>query len=276
MDAGREHQLFPLFSGVGLDDADAANGFGEASGDFGVDLPALAEDRPHRPERVPHRRTERQQHDEGNQRQRPVQIEEDDDRGRGCHDAANELHQAGADEIADPFGVIHYPRHEGARLRRIEIPDRQPGDVRLDPAPHVGDRTLSSDAKNLRQRERSDRLHHRRCAGSDRERHQPFHPSFADHIVDQVLRCGGQHQSGGTVDEHQAEPEREASTPRGDQRTGFFPRRRGQLLLLRLLGARAETAGRLRRSHPAAAARPFRPCQSATHPQSHCSVVSNQ
>ena len=40
-----EHQLFALLGGVGLDDADAAERFGEAAGDFRVDLAALAEQR---------------------------------------------------------------------------------------------------------------------------------------------------------------------------------------------------------------------------------------
>ena len=41
-----EHQFFALLGGVGLDDADAAERFGEPAGHFRVDLAALAEQRP--------------------------------------------------------------------------------------------------------------------------------------------------------------------------------------------------------------------------------------
>ena len=45
VDAGREHELFTLLRGVGLDDPDPADRLGQAAGDFGVDLAALAEHR---------------------------------------------------------------------------------------------------------------------------------------------------------------------------------------------------------------------------------------
>ena len=44
----REDQLFALLGRVGLDDADAAEGLVEPAGDLGVDLAALAEERPQR------------------------------------------------------------------------------------------------------------------------------------------------------------------------------------------------------------------------------------
>ena len=50
----REDDLLALLGGVGLDDADAAERLGEPAGDLGVDLAALAEQRPQRPERVGH------------------------------------------------------------------------------------------------------------------------------------------------------------------------------------------------------------------------------
>ena len=45
-DAAREDELLALLGGVGLDDADAAERLGEPAGDLGVDLAALAEERP--------------------------------------------------------------------------------------------------------------------------------------------------------------------------------------------------------------------------------------
>ena len=43
-----EDDLFALLRGVALDDADAAERFGEPAGDLRVDLAALAEQRPQR------------------------------------------------------------------------------------------------------------------------------------------------------------------------------------------------------------------------------------
>ena len=44
LDAAGEDARFALLGVVALDDADAAERFGEAAGDFGVDFAALAED----------------------------------------------------------------------------------------------------------------------------------------------------------------------------------------------------------------------------------------
>ena len=59
-----EDQLFALLGGVGLDDADAAERFGEAAGHFGVDLAALAEQRPQPLERRGHAAAERAEDDD--------------------------------------------------------------------------------------------------------------------------------------------------------------------------------------------------------------------
>ena len=50
----REHELLALLGGVRLDDADAAERFGEPAGHLGVDLAALAEQRPQPLERRRH------------------------------------------------------------------------------------------------------------------------------------------------------------------------------------------------------------------------------
>ena len=55
----REDELLALLGRVGLDDADAAERFGEPAGDLGVDLAALAEERPQPLERRRHAAAER-------------------------------------------------------------------------------------------------------------------------------------------------------------------------------------------------------------------------
>ena len=109
-------------------------------------------------ERGRHREAERAQRDDVGERQLPVQIEQIGEREHGGDQAACELHQAVADEIPDALGVGHDPRDQDARLGGVEVAHRQPRDVGLDPAPHVGDRPLRRDAEDLGQAERGDRL----------------------------------------------------------------------------------------------------------------------
>ena len=66
-------------------------------------------------------------------------------------DAADQLHQAGADEVPDALGVVHDARDQHAGLGRVEVADRQPRDVLLDRPAHLGDRALRCDAQHLRQ-----------------------------------------------------------------------------------------------------------------------------
>ena len=134
--------------------------------------------------------------DDVGERQLPVQVEEIGQREDGGDDAADELHEAVADEVPDALGVGHDPRDQDARLGRVEVADRQPRDVRLDAAPHVGDRALRRDAEHLRQPERGHRLHQRGRPGGQRQRHQHLHLPLPDHVVDQVFRRGGQDQPG--------------------------------------------------------------------------------
>ena len=78
----REDELFALLGRVGLDDADAAERFGEPAGDLGVDLAALAEQRPQPLERGRHAAAERAEDHDRDERQLPVEVEQDAQRDR--------------------------------------------------------------------------------------------------------------------------------------------------------------------------------------------------
>ena len=112
------------------------------------------------------------EHDERDDREPPVQPEQHADAEHGGHEAADELDEAGADQIPDAFGVAHDARDEHAGLRGVEVADRQAHDVRLDALAHVGDGALRRDAEDLRERERGDGLDERGRAGRERDRHQ--------------------------------------------------------------------------------------------------------
>ena len=109
-----EDALLALFGDVGLHVADAAERLGEAAGDFGVDFAALAEERAQVREGVGHAHAEDDEDRENHQGQRPVEIKEDGEAEGGADHAADELDDAGADQVADAFGVGHDARDERA------------------------------------------------------------------------------------------------------------------------------------------------------------------
>ena len=76
LDAAGEDVGLALFGVVALDDADAAERFGEAAGDFGVDLGALAEDGADGLEGPLQDEAEDEQDDEGDQRHLDAELDE--------------------------------------------------------------------------------------------------------------------------------------------------------------------------------------------------------
>ena len=137
-------------------------------------------------------------------RQPPVQVEQDAERDDGRQDRAGQLHQAGADQVPDAFGVGHDARDEDAGLGRVEVADRQAHDVRFDVLAHVGDRALRGDAQHLRvARTTSPASTSVARAGGQRQLRQQVPVLLADHVVHQVLRRRRQHEAGQPVDDHQ-------------------------------------------------------------------------
>src|SRR5256885_8889281 len=125
MRAASEGQLLAFLSGVCFNDANAAERFGQPSGKGRGYFAALAEQRSEPREGERQGRAESPQHQSRDQSQTPVKPEQNTQSyGRGDH-AADQLHQAGADQIAYAFGVVHDSRNEFADLGRVEIADRQ-------------------------------------------------------------------------------------------------------------------------------------------------------
>ena len=102
-----------------------------------------------------------------------------------------------------PSASRHDARDEHARLRRIEVRDRQSQHVRLHALAHLGDRALRGDAHDLRERERRRALHDRRGGGDGGERHQQVDAMLSDDVVDEILRRVRQNEPGKPVDHHQ-------------------------------------------------------------------------
>src|ERR1700679_2325130 len=107
LDAGGEDVGFAVFGVVALDVSDSAERFGEASGDFGVDPGALAEDRPDRPEGLLQDEAKDEKDAEGEQRHSSADADEDAEGDDGGEDPSDELKQSGADEVAYGFNIGH-------------------------------------------------------------------------------------------------------------------------------------------------------------------------
>jgi hypothetical protein len=182
-----------------------------------------------------HAAAERAEDHDRHAREAPIQIEEDAERDDGGDDRSGELHETGADEIPDPFRVRHDARDQDAGLGRVEIANRQAHDVRLDVLAHLGDRALRGDAEDLRVPERRRGLHERGRADGERDIRQELPPVLRHHFVHQPLGGPGRHQAGQAVDEHQRQPQREASAMLPNQPTRLFPGALGELRFLGFL-----------------------------------------
>ena len=199
----REHARLAGLGVVPLHHTHAPERLGEAAGDLGLDLAPLAEDRPqraHGPEQHEAEDRERAQGDEGHRR---AQAHHDREGEEGGHDPAQELDEAGADQVPHPLHVAHDAGHELPRLVGVVVGDGQPADMGLHPQPHLGDQPLRCLREQLGERKRSQTLedrgpHHRRDQGQ-----QQIRPPMPDDVVDQELRRSGEHQARGPVHGHE-------------------------------------------------------------------------
>ena len=158
----REDQRLAPLRAIRLDDPDSGEGLGQPAGDFGVDLRALAEERPQRPERIGEDQAEEREDREGDERQLGAEVEEDSEGEQGRQKAPHELHEARADEVANALGIRHDPGEEHARLRLVEEGHPQAADVGLDRPPHLRDGALRGLAEDLGKGEPGEGLDQRR------------------------------------------------------------------------------------------------------------------
>ena len=186
-DAVGKNAVFALLGRVGLHDANASERFGEPAGNLRGDFSPVAEQRAQPFERRGHADGKRGEHDDADGGEPPIQIEEHAQRQHRRDESPGHLHQSRADEIADAVCVVHDARDQDARLRGIEISNRQPRDVRLHAAAHVGNGLLRGHAQHLGQGKRRGGVNQRGRAHRQRQRHEQVAATMADHFVDEVL-----------------------------------------------------------------------------------------
>ena len=214
----RKTLLLALFGVIALHDAHAAQRFGQPAGDFGVDFAALAEDGPDVREGLaaaPSRRPARNSDgDAGHQR---ADAQQNDQRDDGGHDAADELDQAGADQVAHAFHVGHDARDQHAGLVGVVIGHGQAADVRLHFAAQFGDQALRRLGQQLRQGKRGEALNdggQHRPPDKRKSRLMCFLPMT---LSMRYFVEAGKHQAGHAIDDHQHQADCEQTAPGANQ-----------------------------------------------------------
>ena len=155
---GSEDVGLTLLGVIALDDTDAAEGFGEAAGNFGIDLGALAEDGTDGLEGTLQDETETSRTTKLTiviWTLSLMRIAE----GEECsEDSAEEVDDSGADEIADAFDVGHDASDEGAGAVGVVEGYWEPADVGLDLHAQLCDEALTFFGKKLGERVGGDAL----------------------------------------------------------------------------------------------------------------------
>ena len=212
----REHRRLARLGVVALHHPHAPERLGEASGDLGVDLAALAEDRPQRRRRPGRARGRRRPRDTRVSAVMPgLRCSMTARARRRGEQAAGQLHEAGADEVPDALDVVHDPRDELAGLVGVVVGDRQPADVRLHLASRISAMSRCAalesswvSAKEVSALHQGGR-HHRPApaAAAGRSARCPMTSSTRNFVE------AGQHQAGHAVDghEHEADGSRRAA-----------------------------------------------------------------
>ena len=187
---------------IALHNADAAKRFGEAAGNFGVDLGTRAENGADGGEGFINQQPEGEQDAERNERHQGADAQQNDQRQGASHQTAEKLDQASANQVADAFDIAHDARDQFAGLVRIVIIDGKTADMGLDALAHIGDHALRRFGKKLSERKRSDALNDGCGDDDEHDRQQQIGLVFADHIIEKIFRREGQCQAGDPVDGH--------------------------------------------------------------------------
>ena len=200
---------------VALDNADAGERLLEAAGDFGIDRVALLEDGAHFVEAEEHGDRDADDDGERQHREQRAGAEENGQGEDGGEQAAEEIDQAGTDEVAQAFDVVHDAGDELAGLVLVEVGHGQAADVDLDFAAHVGDDALGGFGQNLADGKGTGGLDDGGGNYGGHQRHQHFVIPFADDVIDQVLGGGRQDEAGtpGNDDEDDTDEELAAEGP---------------------------------------------------------------
>ena len=135
----------------------------------------------------------------------------------GGEHAADEIHQAGADQVAHALHVAHDARDQRAGFVGVVVGHRQAPDVLLHLAAQLGNQALALFGEQLGQGEAGDALHDGGGEYRAHQRVQQVRLVLVDDVVHQEFGRAGQHQAAEAANQHEQEAEREFSAPRPHQ-----------------------------------------------------------
>jgi hypothetical protein len=200
-DAFGKDGLFAFFGVVALNDANAAEGFLEAAADFSLDLVALLKQRAHSVEAEEHGGGDGEDDDEGKASEQGAGDAENGEGKDGGEEAAEEVDEAGSDEVAEAFDVVHDAADEFAGFVAVKIGDGEAADVDLDFAAHVGDEALGGFGEDLGYGKRAAGLNESGGDDGRNERGKKLVPAFADDVIYQKAGGGGEGKAGAAADD---------------------------------------------------------------------------
>ncbi len=203
LDAGGKDAGLAVLGVIALDDADAAERFGEAARDLSVDFGALAEDGTDGLEGLLQDEAEDDKDAEGEQRHAAADADEDAEGDDGGEDSADEFEQAGTDEVADAFDVGHDARDQGAGAVFVVEGDGQAADVVLNLGAELRDETLAGSGEQLGERVGGDALNKGGSGDGADNVWQQMDLMLIHHVVDEVTRRDGQGEAADAVNDDQ-------------------------------------------------------------------------
>src|SRR5881296_1331856 len=215
--SGFKYGGLAFFRVKAFDHAHTSKRFRQASGDLGVDLSALTENRANRFECLAKNQAEDQKKAERQKCECRIDPDEKSKRNDSGEQPADEVDESGSNEIANSFYIRHDSRNQGSGLVRVVISDGQPSDMLLYFDPHLGDQPLCRRAQQANQRVGGQGLNQDSPGNSRRDRNQQILAVFLDDIVDKKFGRPGKNQARGAVDKGQYQAQQKQVPPRPDQ-----------------------------------------------------------
>ena len=161
---------------------------------FGINFRPRAENRANRFESAVQHHAKNQQHHKRHSGHAHAGAQQIHHRDHRRHNAARELDQPCADQVAHAFHVAHDPRNQHARLVRVVERHRQPPDMRLHFFAQLGNHAPGRFGEQLRQCVGSKALNHRRRDHSQHNHRQQVRLPLQNHVVQQIFCRRRQHQ----------------------------------------------------------------------------------
>ena len=127
---------------IPLDHADAAQRLGEPASDLGVNLAALAKNRPDSRERLVERHRKAYQRADRDERHLRAGAEQQNERNSGGDQSAGKIHEAGAQQITHALHIAHDAGNQATCLVDVVKCNRKAGNMSLYLLTQFRDQTL--------------------------------------------------------------------------------------------------------------------------------------